>query len=718
MNRSFLPKDPFTRIILGVLLGIFCGLFFGEGAAALKPFGDAYVRLLQMTVLPYVLATLIGGIGRLEPAGAGRLGLRAVPLIVFLWVVSWLTILAIPFAYPAWETGSFFSSSLTAEATSFDPVRLFIPSNIFESLTNTVVPAVVVFSVSLGLALMAMREKHVLLHGLEVLEKAFGRIASFVVKLAPLGIFAIAADAAGTLQFGEIGHLQVYLGTYVAAWAVLAFMTLPMLVAVATPLSYVQVVRHARTAMLTAFAVNTVLVVLPLIAEECKKLLDQAKLANPETESTVDVLVPTAYTLPTAGTPISLAFILFAAWFVGSPLSFDQYPAFAFLGGMSSFGGMYIALPYLLDFFRLPADLFQLFVVGTVATSQLWSSLAAMHGVVICLLAACAVTGRLRWVNLMLAAAVTVVVAAAAFWFLSFAFKGILPEKDIGEKRLLSMRLLQEPVDVTVLTDPAPLSAADRERNRLAVIRERGSLRVGVRRGSLPFVYRNDRDELVGLDMELMHALARDLGASLELVKTDWGDAVRALDTGRIDLLVGGVSITPERALLVAFTRSYIEETPGFLVRDHRRRQFAHMEAIRQIPSLRLGVMPHYFYRGIKHDLPNAELVVVESPKPFLRGELEDVDALVYSAEMGSAWTLMYPKFTVVVPKGLDARIPVGLVVPAAQGEFRTFLNNWLDVNITVGMIEELYQHWILGKGAAGRPPRWSIIRDVLHWVN
>lgn len=718
MSRFFLPKDPFARIMLGLSLGIFCGLFFGEGASILEPIGDAYVRLLQMTVLPYVLAALIGGIGRLEPAGAGRLGLHAIAIIVFLWLVSWLTVLALPFAYPPWQTGAFFSSSLTVEAPTFDPVQLFIPSNIFEALTNTTVSAVVVFSVSLGLALMAMRDKQVLLRGLEVLEYALGRIASFIVKLAPLGIFAIAADAAGTLQVGEIGRLQVYLGSYVAAWAVLAFVTLPMLVAIATPLSYFDVLRHARTAMLTAFAANTVLVVLPIIAEESKKLLAGAKLANSGTVCAVDVLVPTTFTLPTAGTPISLAFILFAAWFSGTPLSFDQYPAFAVLGGMSSFGGMYLALPYLLDFFRMPADLFQMFVVGTVATSPLWSSLAAMHGVVICLLAACAVAGRLRWINLVLAGAATLVVSALAFWLLSFAFAGVLPDENLAERRLLAMRLLQEPVDVTEVTDPAALSVADRERKRLAVIRERDSLRVGVHKGNLPFVYRNDRDELVGLDMELMHALARDLDVSLEVIKIDWGEAVEALDTGRIDLLAGGISITPERALLAAFTRSYVEETPGFLVPDHRRRDFADMAEIKRLPSLRLGVMPRYFHRKIEQGLPNAELVVVESPGPFLRGELEDIDALFYSAEMGSAWTLMYPEFTAVIPKGLDARVPVGFVVPAAQEEFRAFLNNWLDVNIKVGMVEDIYQHWILGEGPSSRPPRWSIIRDVLHWVD
>ena len=94
------------------------------------------------------------------------------------------------------------------------------------------------------------------------------------------------------------------------------------------------------------------------------------------------------------------------------------------------------------------------------------------------------------------------------------------------------------------------------------------------------------------------------------------------------------------------------------------------------------------------------------------------MDALFYSAEMGSAWTLMYPSFAAVVPKGLDARVPVAFAVPAAQGAFRSYVNAWLEVNIKTGMVEVLYRHWVLGDDVTGRPPRWSILRDVLHWVD
>ncbi len=718
MSRVGFLNTTLGRVLLGLALGVATGLFLGDLAASLDVFGRAYIALLQMTVLPYVLTTLIGGIGRLDPSGAGRLGLYAIGLIVFLWALTWLTVLAIPLAYPHWDTGSFYSSSLTAEPAQFDFVAQFIPANVFRALSDTAVPAVVVFAIAVGLAVMALPEKGSLLSGLKVLDAALGRIASFVVTLAPLGIFAIAADATGTLRLDELGKLQIYLGTYVAAWALLGFITLPLLIGVATPLSYWRVMRRALTPMVTAFAANTVLVVLPLIAEESKKLLDESKLSCEGRNCIVDVLAPTAFTLPTAGTPISVAFILFAAWFAGQPLAADQYPSFTFLGFMSSFGGMYLALPYMLDFFQVPSDLFQLFVVGTVATSQLWSALAAMHGIAICLLGACALAGRLSWIALFVVASASLVLSAAFFWLLSFAFSGVLPEENVGEQRLLSMRLVQDTVAMSQPKQTEPLSPADLARDRLAVIHERGSLRVGYHKDRLPFVYKNGRGELVGLDMELLHGLAKDLGVTLEMVKVPWLSTAEWLDDGRLDLAVGGITITPERAQRVAFTRSYVEDTPAFLVPDHRRRSFADLATIRALPKLRIAVTPGFFEREVAVFFPNAELVVVETPQQYLRGEMPDVDALLSSAEVGSAWTLIYPEFDVVAPRGLGSQVPNGFAASRANPAFLIFLDNWMEVSLKLGTVEQLYNHWILGDPPGPPAPRWSIIRDVLGWVD
>ena len=68
-------------IVGGLVAGVLVGLFFGESAARLQPVADVYIRLMQMTVLPYLVLTLIGGLGQLDHATAGRVGGRAAALL-------------------------------------------------------------------------------------------------------------------------------------------------------------------------------------------------------------------------------------------------------------------------------------------------------------------------------------------------------------------------------------------------------------------------------------------------------------------------------------------------------------------------------------------------------------------------------------------------------------------------------------------------------------
>ena len=68
--------SPIARVLLGLALGVLLGVFVGEPAGVLSIGGDIYIRLLQMTVLPYILVSLIVGLGGLDAEMARRIGLR------------------------------------------------------------------------------------------------------------------------------------------------------------------------------------------------------------------------------------------------------------------------------------------------------------------------------------------------------------------------------------------------------------------------------------------------------------------------------------------------------------------------------------------------------------------------------------------------------------------------------------------------------------------
>jgi len=712
-----LRESVFAQVLIALVLGIACGLFFGDLVAGLEMIGDAYVRLLLMSVLPYVVAALVSGIGRLNPAWAGRIGLRAAALMMFLWVLSIATVLVIPLAFPPWESGSYFSASLLEGAKTFNPVKAYLPVNIFESLSNMEVPAVVVFCVALGIALIYVPTKDALLQICDNFIDALGRIAGVVVKVAPIGIFAIAASSAGTLRVEELGRLQVFFGTFLVAGTVLGLLTLPMLVAGATPFKYRKVVGHSLVAMLTAFATGTVLVVLPMIAESCKELVREQNLESEETTSSIDVMVPAAYSLPSAGTLLGLSFVLFAAWFVGAPLSVAQYGSFSVVGGMAAFGSMVVALPYLLDFYRLPADLFQLYLLASVFTVRLATALAAMHGMVICLLVVSAVTGTLSWRRLTQAALVGVVVAGVLLWLSGFAFRALVPHESGQSKIFLNAKPTQSAPVEKLASAPPPLSEAQRRRERLDIILERKTLRVGVHSDILPFVFTNASGELVGFDMELLRDLANDLQIKLEVAHIDWSRRGELLENGSVDLLAGGIAITPDKVRFGTFPTSYMDQTAALVVADHRRREFATLEDVQNMDDLTIAVPSEYYLERIQLTLPNARTVLVDDIVPFLKGELPDVDALLYTAEAASAWTFLYPQDAVVLPQGLRSKVPTGFMIPLNSERFYDFMNTWLELKLKNGEIADAYDRWILGKGTHDQEPRWSVIRNVLHWV-
>ncbi len=491
-----------------------------------------------------------------------------------------------------------------------------------------------------------------------------------------------------------------------------------MLIHWATPFSYREVLSTAGEAAITALATGTVLVVLPMIIERCKELLAKHDMECDETMSTVDVLVPTAYSFPSTGTLLGLGFILFSAWYVGSPISLDQYPSFVVMGALTAFGSMAVAIPFLLDFFGLPADQFQLYLLGSVVTARVATGLAALHGFIVTLLVATAVIKRLKWHRMLQIFGIHLGISAGVMALLGVALTYLIPYEYTGVKTFESMRLMEQPAIVKEIKQLSPLSSEDQARPRLDVIRERGSIRVGYFSNTLPFAFRNDNDKVVGFDMEMIHQLAKDLGLKIELTRLkNRKIEPQLLADGSVDITVGGRAITPERALDVSFSDTYTYHTAGFVLLDDRREEFASLDYINEMEQLNLGVGDNPYYKKLIRDLfPNAKLIPVESARKYFKGHYKDVDALVFSAESGAAWAMLYPDYSSVVPKGLNLKAPVGFALPKGQMDYVQFINTWLKLKKGNGTQQNIYNYWILGKNPKANKVRWSVLRDVFGW--
>ena len=164
---------------------------------------------------------------------------------------------------------------------------------------------------------------------------------------------------------------------------------------------------------------------------------------------------------------------------------------------------------------------------------------------------------------------------------------------------------------------------------------------------------------------------------------------------------------------------SYVDETLAFIVPDANRGEFATWEQLRARPGLRLGIpdMPYYVQK-IKERLPQAEVQLVTSVTPFFATDDQSgLDGLAFAAERGSAWTLMYPKLSVVIPEPDLVKVPLAYPIGGGDQAFARFINTWIELKRKDGTLDGLYRYWILGQDAAPKQPRWSIMRNVLHWT-
>jgi len=711
-----------SKILIGVLAGIVVGIFLGDLVAPFDVAGKIYVGLLQMTVLPYVVVSLIGKIGGLTIDAAKRLGGRAGLILLALWAISLVAVVVFPQSLPDWKSGNFFSASLIESPKEFDFLSLYLPTNPFASLADNVVPAAVLFSILTGVALILVPRKEVLLTPLDVVAETLGRLSNAVVAFSPWGTFALAAAAAGTLVPEEMTRLAGYIFTYTLAVLFLTFVAIPGFVAAVTPFRFRQLLSGYKQAGLTAFATGKLFAVLPMVIESVRALLVEQGVEEEEARLTADVFVPLAYPFPNAGKILSLLFIPFAAWFVGRPLGFAEYPSLLSIGLLTFFGSPVAAIPFLLDLFKLPLDLFPLFLVAGIWCARLGDVLGAMHLSAFTLIASAWNQGwaKLRPDRIGIWLAYTVAIGGATVALNGYLVSKSLADAPASASRVGLMELTAGPL-TTIVEDevggPNPHPRLDGE-SRLARIRRTKELRVGYLPEHEPFCYRNDRLKLVGLDIDLIRRLAAELGATLRLVPVQLGEQRTAAKEDWCDIGVGAIPSSIDHLDDWHESNRYLDLHFALLVPDHRVKEFATRKLVRAMKKPRLGYKSDsYFVRANEHKLPQAELIEFRSARDFMKGDGPEADAFICAAEIGAVLSMINPNFSVVVPQGTVAKLPLIIAIQPDDPKLEALVSTWVDLKRNDGTIDALYSHWVLGEQFKINPPRWSVVRDVLHWV-
>jgi Na+/H+-dicarboxylate symporter len=317
------------QVAVAIVLGILLGALFPHAAVTLKPLGDAFVKLIRMTLAPIVFATIVVGIARMgDIREVGRVGIKA---LIYFEVVSTLALLfgliAVNLLHPGIgmniNAATLDPSSIAAYTANPPQTGLvafllaIIPSSVGEPFVTGNILQIILLGVLLGLALTPIRSTaKPLVDMLDLLLQGMFGIVKLIMVLAPLAALGAMAYTVG--QYGVVSLLPLARFT-AEVWIVSALFVAIVLGAIArlAGFSLIRLLAYLRDELLiTAGTSSSEAVLAPVMLK-----LQQLGCAEP----IVGMVMPAGYTFNADGTAIYLSMgALFIAQATNTQLSLRE----------------------------------------------------------------------------------------------------------------------------------------------------------------------------------------------------------------------------------------------------------------------------------------------------------------------------------------------------------------------------------------------------------
>lgn len=229
-------------------------------------------------------------------------------------------------------------------------------------------------------------------------------------------------------------------------------------------------------------------------------------------------------------------------------------------------------------------------------------------------------------------------------------------------------------------------------------IQKDGVLRVGMST-FVPWAMKDKKGELIGFEIDVARKLARDMGVKVEFVPTAWSGIIPALLTGKFDVIIGGMGITPERNLKVNFTTPY--EFSGMSMVAHRKKAagFSGVDDFNKKEvtiAVRMGTTAEQAARKF---MPKAEFKLFENESQALQElNLGRVHAVVSSAPMPAFHALKFPDKLFVPIKENFTKEPIGFALRKGDYDALNYFNNWILINHASGFLKDRQAYWFESK--------------------
>jgi len=227
-------------------------------------------------------------------------------------------------------------------------------------------------------------------------------------------------------------------------------------------------------------------------------------------------------------------------------------------------------------------------------------------------------------------------------------------------------------------------------------IARRGTLRVGMD-VFVPWAMKDKKGDLIGFEIDVAQQLGKDMGVKVEFVPTKWSGIIPALLAGKFDVIIGGMSITPQRNMKINFTNPYYYSSQGILANKEKAKGFsvADFNSADVVLAARLGSTAAL---AAKKAFPKAKLRLFDD-EPSAVQEVRNgrVHAMIASQPLPAHMAADNPDILRAYNEQL-MKEPIAFGV--RKGDFDTinYFNNWIEMVRAKGWIDERYQYWFLSR--------------------
>ncbi len=225
-------------------------------------------------------------------------------------------------------------------------------------------------------------------------------------------------------------------------------------------------------------------------------------------------------------------------------------------------------------------------------------------------------------------------------------------------------------------------------------IMKRGTLKVGMST-FVPWAMKDKTGKLIGFEIDVATRLAKDMGVKIEFVPTKWAGIIPALLTGKFDVIIGGMSVRPDRNLKVNFTIPYDYAGQSLVANKNLASGFSSLQDFNRpdvVIAARLGSTAadaaNKFMPSAKKRFFDDEAQVIQE---VVNGQAH---AAVASAPLPAFQAIKYPDRLFLPFQGTFTKEPIGFALRKGDYDTLNYFNNWIRVVEARGWLAERKHYW------------------------